>query len=419
MSFFGTLLRASENEKQWFLTKQIPQDVFVTTPSIANWIYSYIAQNRRVPSLQAARDRFPNADFTKDSGDSVETSLQRVLDSHQFLTMKQIVADVGKKIESGSSISEAVSLMRDRSSALQMYATDCTDISSDSDAAFIRYIQRKQSYKLAPFRLAPSPWSAYNSIVRVTEPGEFNILAARTSIGKTWIGLNWSVYYAKKGASVLVISKEMPAEQVNDRIESIRFNLPYSFLRDGGMTPRMVGQWRARRRDWKLRGKLTVSGNETAKGTDLSYVCQKIEETRADFVFIDGAYLIYPQGTRFSDDVARYRYIAGALKRYAKAYKTCIFGIIQSNRDSETSTGDTKPTLSTIYGSDAWAQDADNVVLIGGTRGSPTRTIYLAKGRESGLGDFQIGFQLDPPDFSMLASASAVMSTNTTFKAAI
>lgn len=410
MSFFGTLLRARDVDKQWFITKQIPQEVFASTPSIANWVYSYIAQHRRVPTVQAAKDRFPNADFANDVGETVETSLQRVLDAHQFQTMKKIVSDVGKKIDNGAPISEAVALLRDKTSTLTSFTTDCTDIDSQSDAAYIRYLQRRSSYKLAPYRLTPSPWPNYNDIVKVTEPGEFNIIAARTSIGKSWIALYWAAYLARLGAKVLFVSKEMPAAQINDRLESIRFKIPYTLLRSGELTPHLMGKWRARRRDWKLRGSLVVSATESLKGSDLAHICQKIEETKADFVFVDGAYLLYPQGVRFSDDVARYRYIADNFKRYAKVYNTAIFGVIQSNRDSETSTGDTKPTLSTIYGSDAWAQAADIVVLIGGMREAGTRQIYIAKGRESGLGNFQIRFMLDYPDFS---ATSIIQSSST------
>lgn len=417
MSFFGTLLRSREVEKQWFVTKQVPQEVFSTTPSIANWIYAYVAQHRRVPSLQAARDRFPNADFSQDAGETVETSLQRVLDAYQFQTMKKIVLDVGKKIDNGAPISEAVALLRDKTSALQSFTTDCTDIDSTSDIAFQRYLERRVSYKYAPYRLTPSPWPAYNKIVQVTEPGEFNILAARTSIGKSWIALYWAVYLAKLGAKVLVVSKEMPAAQINDRVESIRFQLPYSFLRANKLSPTLIGKWRARRRDWVLKGSLVISATESLKGSDLGHICQKIEETKADFVFVDGAYLLYPQGIRFSDDVARYRYLADNFKKYAKIYNTSIFAVIQSNRDSESASGETKPTLSTIYGSDAWAQAADVVVLIGGVRNTGNRTLHIAKGRESGLGDFPIRFIVDPPDFSALGSAQ-IATAQTQFIAA-
>lgn len=402
MSFFNVLLRASKTEKNWFLSRAIPREVFSTTPSMANWIYSYVERYRELPSLQAAQERFPNFDFSVRSKETVQAALQRVLDSYQFAEMQRVVLETKKKIDSGSPINDAVAFMRQKTAVLGQFANECIDIPHTSDVAVERYKQRLHARKSgAPFRMNPSPWPEYNKLVQTTEPGEHIVLAARTSIGKTWIALHWATYLARAGASVLIRSFEMPAEQVNDRIEAIRFGLPYSFLRNGKMHPRTYGKWmRDRYAETKrpMTGKITVSGLETMNASDMTMLTRKIEDIKPDFVIVDGAYLIYPPEAKKQDDLARWRLTADLMKKYAKMYKTSIMSVVQSNRSAEDEAV-TKPKLSNVYGSDAWAQSADVLMLIGGERGSSFRSINVAKVREAPTGDFNICFQLDPPCF--------------------
>jgi hypothetical protein len=106
--------------------------------------------------------------------------------------------------------------------------------------------------------------------------------------------------------------------------------------------------------------------------------------------------------------------ISNVLKRLAKAYKLISFSTIQGKREAENKEGETTVSLKDLFGGDAWAQDADNVLLINGRRDSRVRKLSLAKGRESAIGEFHVAFRLEPkPYFGQVRGAFTTGTTGT------
>jgi replicative DNA helicase len=424
--FITTLLKANKSQQEAFYALQVPRAVFKEGQAEIRWIYDYRDRHRSYPSLSTFKARFTSFKPVK-SKDTVETSFQAILNQHLFEEVSDLVDKAKSMYAGGRDMSEVIGYMRKASQEISTFDTGYVDMNvRTSDSALKRYHQRVSERIHGGNKFNPTPWPSMNDLIGFSEYGEHNIIASRTSIGKTWLELNWAVHLAKQGERVVVFSKEMPTPQVGDRIECILFELPWPNFRKGTLPPRVLRAWKDARRRLKINSNLNygrnnfiefgdniiVSGQETITGVGFSHIISKIQQYQPTVVFVDGAYLITPEGlNRNANGVERFTMISNTSKRLAIAFKTLWYSIIQINRLAENKTGESNPSLKDIYGADAWAQDADNVYLIGGKRGGKSRMLSLAKGRESNIGDISIKFELAPyPDFKEIKTIKSLSS---------
>jgi replicative DNA helicase len=426
--FIYSLLRANRSQQEAFFAKQIPRVVFREAQAEIRWIYDYRARNGSYPSLSSFKHRFPNTALPK-TKDNIDASLQSVLDNHLFNEMCEVI-DKAKSMHSGGlTMQEVVGYVRKASQDISIFDNAYVDEDiGKSNTALSRYLKRVSDAINGKSNHAPSPWKFYNELLGYNEYGEHNIITARTGLGKSWVALFWAEYLASIGERVLVVTKEMPTAQIADRTECIRYQLSHPHFRKGTLDPADLARWKKLRRQNKYpspfgqgwvysgatnaEGCLVVTGQETITGVGFSHIIAKIQQYRPTVVFVDGAYLITPEGiSKNAGPVEKFTAISNRSKQLAKAFSVLWFSIIQVNRESENKAGDTTPSLKNIYGADAWAQDADNVIILGGKRGASTRIFSLAKCRESNIGEFAVRFELSPrPDFSQLRTLKSVSS---------
>lgn len=425
LTFIGKLLRSSKTEQDWFYARQIPTGVFKDDAKFAVWVFNYREKHGRYPSTAAFEKRFNGTDLPR-TKEPLADILQSAIDTQIFSSMTEAIEATKRKLDDGSTISDALELFRAKVSAINQWSLSSTDLTFGStDISETRYRERVQSSKLKGTGLNFTPWPDMNELLGFVEPGEHIVLAARTSIGKTWVALFWADYLASLGETVLIDTREMTVEQCHDRLESIRHRLDYGLFRRAMLSPVELRRYYLSRRAWKgypNGGSITITGTETLKGSGFDNLFQKIETVSPTVVILDGAYLLYPpapDGGRFNSDVQRFTVISSTAKRVAKVKKLVFMSVIQSNRDGETKEGDTKPTLKDLYGADAWAQDADRVLLLGGRRGSPFRDLALAKSRDSTIGEVKLSFTLNPPSIVQTGGAAPLLAGDVSvFKAA-
>jgi len=252
-------------------------------------------------------------------------------------------------------------------------------------------------------------------LLTFSRPGEVITLVARMGFGKTWAVLNWADHLARKGIKTLIVSKEMPSPQVADRLSAIRYRLDWEKFRSLSMDIDDLLIWKANTIISEAREEypLIVSGEETLEGIGIEQVYSKIMKERPRVVIIDGAYLLTTKGVgKQAEDVQRFASISRAAKRIAKVTQTTIILVLQNNRSAEKTNknGSTfaRGNLNTIYGSDAWGQDSDVVMELGGDRTADERVITVHKSRETRVGDIPINFKLSPyPNFTPKTSLSS------------
>src|SRR5690606_16060975 len=136
-------------------------------------------------------------------------------------------------------LEETEEKLDDYVSKAQQLIFEATNLAQDSDEikdlmtvlnkCYVRLVERREGKK--PYGL-PVRFPAIDVMTTGFKNRDLIILAARPSMGKTSLALNFAVNVAKRGLGVLIFSLEMDDEQIGDRIvmsEFFRFRRP-----DGG-----------------------------------------------------------------------------------------------------------------------------------------------------------------------------------------
>jgi hypothetical protein len=414
MRFLAALLHAPKNEQSEFYSKQIPKGIFTIREEEIRWVYEFRTKYGQYPSPTAFFHKFNQRLVTPD--DPFQAVLQPILDRAMYDQMVQVQEQTKEELDSGAPLNTIMARWKERAAKVTEFSYEYTDVNLEiSEAASSGYRERLKAKK-GESVLYTSPWETMNKIIQFFLPKELYTLVARPSMGKTWIVLMMGHWFASLGLRVLMISKEMGTEVLENRVTCIRFKLSYPKFRSAELLPKDLRRWRKEKAAFKKSGKtypFFLSGSETFEGTAFGHIQTQIEKYKPQIVIVDGAYLLYPEGLpKNANDVQRFTMISNRSKTLAKANKVFWMNVIQHGRKAENIQGETKGAAITISGSDSWYQDSDWVHSIGGVRGSEFREHDIIKARESPPGGFATNFKLHPfPDFSEIQGVLRVSDT--------
>lgn len=220
------------------------------------------------------------------------------------------------------------------------------------------------------------------------KPGQYIVVAARPSCGKTAFALSCMSYmldnqvetlyddkrrdadgkYMKNShpTRVAFFSLEMPKEDIVKRLFSMRSLVPYKLIADNKLAqPDGVQENQLFRAVDRIRNVSTnffISDPNTISMSDLKRLSRKIKRNEdVDIIFIDYLSRINKRGmnTRM-EDWEVWSEFSRELKDLARDLNIPIVCLAQLNREAEGSS----PTLANIRGTGALEQDADIVIML-------------------------------------------------------
>lgn len=211
--------------------------------------------------------------------------------------------------------------------------------------------------------------SGFTDIDNIThgfQKGDLIILAARPSMGKTALALNFLVNAAiKQNVTTAMFSVEMPAEQLMQRMISSQSGVNGDKLRSLDLSDK----------DWT---KIDVAANQLSKAKifvddtsaiklgDLVVKARKLKSTNEDLALIVVDYLQIVKGSeqsRREGSQQEITEISQGLKAMARELNVPVIALSQLSRDNE-KRDNKRPMLSDLRGSGAIEQDADLVMFI-------------------------------------------------------
>ena len=193
--------------------------------------------------------------------------------------------------------------------------------------------------------------------------GDFILLAARPSMGKTALALTISHSVIKTGKSVLFFSLEMSKEQLGSRMVSSHSGIDLLNLRNGDLS----------NEDWPKVGKSIAYFSEMPfHVNDSSFLsCAEILNIASNFkssnpnglhlIIIDYLQMIAP--TKEQNRYMEISNISRDLKKISKDLDVPLLVLSQLNRNLE-QRADKHPTLSDLRDSGALEQDADLICFV-------------------------------------------------------
>lgn len=246
----------------------------------------------------------------------------------------------------------------------------------------------------------PTPWPAMDEMTLGWWPGDFIVIVARMSTGKTWTLLMAALAAWMGGKRVLFVGTEMSRLALATRFFSLHFKLPYGDFRRGHLATETEGE---------LKNALDLISNE--KGiyvvgddfdAEIGQIISAVDQMRPDMLIVDGLYLVKNEG---KDRHTRVSNTADDLKRLAKRMKIPVLCSTQFNREV---TGNGKSTVSAVNVgiSDVIGWNAD--VMFGMFQGDDMKEEGIMgfaplKIREGVGSDFFTRWKMDEMDFHQLS----------------
>jgi len=195
------------------------------------------------------------------------------------------------------------------------------------------------------------------------KPGELIILAARPSMGKTTLALNFVLKALNDGHGVVFFSLEMPAEQIMMRLISAKTSIPLSQIISANLQDSDMTNFSAAC-EWFGNSDFFVYDSGNVNVHQIRNEVRKLISSgnKIDFCVVDYIGLMGNQSS-FSERHLQVADISRNLKLLARELEIPILALAQLNRGVE-SRANKRPMLSDLRESGAIEQDADIIMFV-------------------------------------------------------
>lgn len=223
-------------------------------------------------------------------------------------------------------------------------------------------------------------------------PGKYYIVGARTSMGKTTLGLNFADAALKANKKVLLFTNEMGAEEIAEKHLSMRAQIRGPNLYKGKLTDQEIGQLstgiqQVYNYDFFISEN---SGRDLFKFENLVKRCKR--QHNIDLVILDYIQQMSDSSTKHEGRIRELTFISDQIKKITRELDIPIICLAQLNRTADRS--DDMPTISQLKDCGAFEQDADCVILIHrdkkiapNSNGEVPGTLIIGKARQGKTGD--------------------------------
>ena len=201
-----------------------------------------------------------------------------------------------------------------------------------------------------------------NKLTSGFKKNELIILAARPSIGKSTLALNFAANVCRNKKHVALFSLEMGHDQLIMRLLSTYSGLPLNKIVSGDLNDeemRLLMQARTTINKFPL----YIDQTSTTNLRDIKAKCQKLKrEGHLDFIIIDYLQLL-SSGENKLNRVEEVSKISRALKEMARLFEIPVLALSQLSRNIE-QREDKRPVLADLRESGSIEQDADVVMFL-------------------------------------------------------
>lgn len=373
----------------------IKSELFASREPEYKFIREYVVKYNKIPSKNAIRQAFPEFPIFNVK-DPYEFFVEQVMVKAQ----RNLIVDFVNKVGEQELMEDVSAVIRDAqklvlaAAAFDPMNTDHQYLSSSAE--------RLQTYKDRKENLAASTFTTGCKVmdkhIGGIRPAQLIVVAGDPKLGKTWFLVNMIVKNYEAGKRCLLISPEMTAEEIEMRVDSMRFQLNHESMEQGKLGPMKEAKWKKGLKD-STHELFITDATEDGDFTPTK-VLAKIEVVKPDIVFIDSAYFMVPDGYDKFAGHSNSMKLVKQIKQICKLKKIPCVCVVQMNRDSEKDKQNGESALRSIYGGDHWAQGCDVLLRLTGMRAeSIRRLVCLANRGGKGYAEDILKYEFDPsPD---------------------
>ena len=206
----------------------------------------------------------------------------------------------------------------------------------------------------------------FNRLTGGFQPGSLNIIAARPSMGKTALAINFAQHlgvHSRNARPVLIFSLEMSAEQLVQRMLGSEAEVNIHDLRTGNLADKDWDDLTRAAGDLS-RAPIYIDDSSMLSTLEFRARCRRFKAKHQDLGLVVVDYLqLMSYSRRIDNKQQEVAEISRALKGVARELDVPVIALSQLSRAVEQRT-DKRPQLSDLRDSGAIEQDADMVVLL-------------------------------------------------------
>lgn len=246
----------------------------------------------------------------------------------------------------------------------------------------------------------PYPWEPLNRVTLGLHEEEFAVIVGSTGIGKTWTLCINAVHWHNLGAVPLILTKEMSVEQMTQRIDAVKFKLPYQEFRAGLLPQAAEQRYLEGLKKMEKEPPIHVVQDD---GIGVEGLAAKIDQLNPDVILVDGLYMMQDR-QRSTSLWERVMNISAELKELMQKKRKRCLATTQFNRAAEGRSA-SSVSLANVGYSYALAQYADLMLGIFRNRDmelAGEMAIRAMKHREGENVEFTIRWDLHAMEFPVL-----------------
>jgi len=253
--------------------------------------------------------------------------------------------------------------------------------------------------EVGPTRFVTTGYTAIDRYVMGWKPGTMVVIAARPSIGKSALGLQFATKAAMNGHGVGVMSSEMGVDDVRNRLLAAQSGIEHFEIRSGRVNPEDPAIMQARADFYELPIFIDDKAHATPARVRALVGEVRRRHGRCDLVVVDYLQRLDPdtlmKGRNREQEVAA---VARALQQDARSMDVTVLAMAQLGRRTEHAGTSKRPGLHDLRESGVIEADADLVMLLWHENPMEFKEdlarvkLTIAKNRNGPLGEIEMMF---------------------------
>jgi replicative DNA helicase len=393
MNLEDKVVSAVLNDKQVHVLLQANVDTMLKTHNdIWGFIRDYYESNQSVPPAKIVKEKFSDFDYDSDTA-STKHHLDELRSDYLNNSLRVTLRSAAQDLQEGRTVDALNTLVND-SANLKKATSDIRDLDvSDIDDAIAYFDNIRRQQESGTYGIYTGIKGFDDFMPSGIVPGNFGILLAYPSIGKSWMALYFAVAAWKKGKIPLIVSLEMTETEVRNRIFTILGEGLWSHrkLSLGQVETDMMRKWMKKTFDGKP--PIHIISSQGIGEVTPSVVRGKINQYKPSIVFLDYLNLM-SSNQRTDNEVVKMKNLSRELKLLAISEEIPIVAISSATPDDVTNMH-TVPTLGQTSWSRQIAYDADFLLALGRAANSDVIECVFRKSRNGPLGDFLVQVDFD------------------------
>ncbi len=324
----------------------------------------------------ALTNTFPNFPLCDDPGMTTEALCHEVRKNRIRVQLNQSLLELGDLVERDPIA--AATLMYQRGADAQSDASPKKTEVHFADG-FTRAVEEMDMIGAGiDVSVCSWPWAPLQNKTKGVRKHDYIVFFGRPKSMKSWIICYLIAWFFEQGKRLIVYTKEMPPDEIWERVGCIIAQVDYERFITGTITPDERAAIYAVRdfiqiaREQHLM--VCLSAKDAPGGNDtVAWLASKVEKLAPQAVFIDGLYLMKDQhGAKQRHD--RVRNISNDLRQMILQYDVPVIGTVQANRQAAQNED---ANTEDIAFSDSLGQDCTHLIRVVNEKDADTIALIM------------------------------------------